>query len=79
MWGRRWVLKTIRAPTGSKSDVTRRLRSVTPFTAQTQCDSHSRVQEPAVFELPEPWSHKRCKRHIGGWPYIHLFHHYLKI
>jgi hypothetical protein len=32
-----------------------------------------------VFELPDGWTHKRCKRHIGGWPYLHLFHHYLKV
>lgn len=33
----------------------------------------------AAFELPAPWTHKLCKRHIGGWPSIHLFHHYLRV
>jgi hypothetical protein len=50
----------------------------------TSAHSHAhapspRAQDPSVFELPHPWTHKRCKRHIGGWPYLHLFHHYLKI
>ena len=35
--------------------------------------------DAAVFELPAAWTHARCKRHVGGWPYIHLFHHYMKI
>ena len=26
-----------------------------------------------------PWSHKACSRHVGGFPYLHLFHHYLRV
>ena len=23
-------------------------------------------------------THKKCTRHIGGWPYLHVFHWYLR-
>ena len=29
--------------------------------------------------LDAPWTHKTCDRHVGGWPYLHLFHHYLAV
>ena len=37
--------------------------------------------EPNItnFEIPFPWDHDTCIRHIGGWPYIHAFHHFLRI
>jgi len=35
--------------------------------------------EAAVFELPALWTHARCSRHIGGWPYLHLMHTYLRV
>lgn len=31
------------------------------------------------FTVPFPWDHQTCSRHIGGWPYIHAFHHFLRI
>ena len=29
--------------------------------------------------LDAPWTHASCDRHVGGWPYLHLFHHYLAV
>ena len=29
--------------------------------------------------LDAPWTHETCDRHVGGWPYLHLFHHYLAV
>ena len=29
--------------------------------------------------LDAPWTHESCDRHVGGWPYLHLFHHYLAV
>jgi hypothetical protein len=37
-------------------------------------DLHARA-----FSIDEPFSHKTCARHIGGWPYIHAFHWFLRI
>jgi len=35
-------------------------------------------QDEASFQLPKPYTHKKCTRHIGGWPYLHVFHWYLR-
>lgn len=39
-----------------------------------------KVQEPSssIFDLPEPYTHKSCTRQIGGFPYLHAFHWYLR-
>jgi hypothetical protein len=34
--------------------------------------------DAALFELPAPFTHKKCERHPGGFPYIHAFHWYLR-
>ena len=34
---------------------------------------------PAAFNLPHPWTHAACKRHLSGWPSLHVFHHYLRV
>ena len=38
-----------------------------------------RLSQPrrASFAIPLPHSHDSCEHHIGGFPYIHAFHHYL--
>ena len=30
------------------------------------------------FDLPEPYQHSTCTRHIGGFPYLHIFHYFVK-
>lgn len=30
------------------------------------------------FELPEGLEHGTCDRHVGGFPYLHIFHHFVK-
>lgn len=30
------------------------------------------------FELPPSFSHQTCTRHIGGFPYLHVFHYFVK-
>jgi hypothetical protein len=30
------------------------------------------------FELPSPFEHTTCTRHIGGFPYLHIFHYFVK-
>ncbi|KAJ8602259.1 hypothetical protein CTAYLR_003640 [Chrysophaeum taylorii] len=37
------------------------------------------VPADLAFALDPPWHHDNCTRRAGGWPYLHLFHHYLMI
>ena len=30
------------------------------------------------FELPDSFSHGTCDRHIGGFPYLHIFHYFVR-
>ena len=30
------------------------------------------------FELPDEFDHKSCVRHIGGFPYLHVFHYFVR-
>ncbi len=30
------------------------------------------------FELEEPYQHTTCARHSAGFPYLHIFHHFVK-
>jgi hypothetical protein len=38
------------------------------------------VGEPdaAHFELMQPYRHEQCDRHVGGFPYLHVFHYFVK-
>ena len=31
-----------------------------------------------LFEIPVPYDHGSCENMIGGFPYIHIFHHFVK-
>mmetsp|Transcript_62229 Transcript_62229/g.140742 ORF Transcript_62229/g.140742 Transcript_62229/m.140742 type:complete len:241 (-) Transcript_62229:167-889(-) len=31
-----------------------------------------------LFDIPEPYDYRSCTRNIGGFPYMHIFHHYLR-
>jgi hypothetical protein len=37
------------------------------------------AQDASLFAVPAPWTHKSCERYIGGFPYLHLFHYYLRV
>lgn len=32
-----------------------------------------------LFEIPKPFSHSACERHTGGFPYIHIFHYFVRV
>lgn len=38
------------------------------------------IGEPPVesFELVEPFLHEHCDHHVGGFPYTHVFHYFVK-
>jgi hypothetical protein len=31
-----------------------------------------------VFELPEPYTRSICTKHTGGFPYLHIFHYFVR-
>lgn len=35
-------------------------------------------QDIREFELPDGYSHAKCFRHVGGFPYLHIFHYFVK-
>jgi hypothetical protein len=36
------------------------------------------AKSPDTFGIPKPYDYRSCSRNIGGFPYLHLFHHYLR-
>jgi hypothetical protein len=30
------------------------------------------------FDIPPPYEHSSCARHVGGFPYLHVFHYFVK-
>lgn len=36
------------------------------------------VQNMTNFDIPGGYEHKECMRNVGGFPYIHAFHYYLR-
>ena len=51
---------------------------VTPLMTYDVTYQNLGAQPEADFQLPPEYSHKSCTRHVGGFPYIHAFHHYLR-
>ena len=45
-----------------------------PWTKAT-CDRHARRRRPAAARGDDPTPPSQ----VGGWPYLHLFHHYLMV
>lgn len=41
---------------------------------------HVRIgpQPTADFAIPDGYAHADCARNVGGFPYIHAFHYYLR-
>lgn len=33
---------------------------------------------PETFSVPPPYGWRECNRNIGGFPYLHVFHHYVR-
>lgn len=34
--------------------------------------------DDSLFDLPAPYEHKACVRHVGGFPYLHIFHYFVR-
>lgn len=50
----------------------------TPLLTYDYSDVTLEAPEPSLFELPEPYTHKACTRHVGGFPYLHVFHYFVR-
>ncbi|CAM9626371.1 unnamed protein product [Phaeothamnion confervicola] len=52
--------------------------TVTPLMTYDLLELWAVPPDPASFELLPPYMHKAaCEIHVGGYPYIRAFHHYL--
>lgn len=52
--------------------------TVTPLLTYDYSDVYVGPVDSSWFELPEPFEHATCTRHIGGFPYLHIFHYFVK-
>jgi hypothetical protein len=34
--------------------------------------------QSSLFDIPPPHAHENCTRHVGGFPYLHVFHYFAK-
>lgn len=50
----------------------------TPMLTYDYSDVQLVEPEAALFELPSPTAHDDCTRHVGGFPYLHVFHYFVK-
>ena len=50
----------------------------TPLLTYDYSDVHLGPVESHWFDIPKPFQHKSCVRHVGGFPYLHIFHYFVK-
>jgi hypothetical protein len=50
----------------------------TPLLTYDYTDVVLGAPDESLFELPEPYTHKSCVRHVGGFPYLHVFHYFVR-
>ena len=50
----------------------------TPLLTYEYSDVQIGPIEERFFELPKEYSHDQCSLHMGGFPYLHIFHYYVK-
>jgi hypothetical protein len=50
----------------------------TPLLTYDYSDVVMEAPDSSHFEIPEPHTHKACTRHVGGFPYLHVFHYFVR-
>jgi hypothetical protein len=50
----------------------------TPLLTYKYSDVAIGSPDESWFELESPYDHKSCVRHIGGFPYLHVFHYFVR-
>ena len=41
-------------------------------------DNNGAAATQTWFDIPQPYDWRSCSRYLGGFPYLHIFHHYLR-
>lgn len=49
-----------------------------PLLSYIYTDVYLGPPDESWFELESPFEHKSCERFIGGFPYLHIFHYFVK-
>ena len=49
------------------------------FSSVALGDPQSTSRDVKLFDVPAPFEHSVCTRHVGGFPYIHIFHHFVRL
>lgn len=50
----------------------------TPMLTYDYSEVTLEAPEDSWFDLPEPHQHSTCVRHVGGFPYLHIFHYFVR-
>jgi hypothetical protein len=50
----------------------------TPLLTYDYSDVSQSPIDESVFSLPSPYEHSTCDRIVGGFPYLHIFHHFVR-
>lgn len=49
-----------------------------PLLSYIYTDVYIGQPDETWFELESPYDHKSCERFVGGFPYLHIFHYFVK-
>jgi len=71
-WPVRVVQEAVTAGEGDEPGVS------VPMLTYEYTDVELGAPDAGHFELPLPHLHEHCDRHVGGFPYIHAFHYFVK-
>ena len=41
-------------------------------------ESDAELTQSTWYDIPEPYDWRSCSRFLGGFPYLHIFHHYVR-
>lgn len=49
-----------------------------PLLTYDYSDVELDIPDSTWFDLPTPYEHKTCTKHAGGFPYLHIFHYFIR-
>jgi len=50
----------------------------TPMLTYDYSDVRLAPPDETLFDVPAPFTHEQCERHVGGFPYLHVYHYFVK-
>ncbi|CAM9274823.1 unnamed protein product [Ectocarpus sp. 4 AP-2014] len=75
-----YIDSATQAPRRLREETVHENASAVPLVTYDFMDLNIAPQAPELFLLPEPYiAREACDLHVGGFPYLHLFHHYLRV